>query len=74
MFLRKVLRVHQIVQKGNALWKRDQKIKVLKGACPGCHDKNLYATLEYFLLEGFQGETGGKKIALINFISFNITN
>jgi hypothetical protein len=33
---------------------------VLKGACTGCHSQNVYATIEYFLLENFEGETGGK--------------
>ncbi|KAL4600959.1 hypothetical protein ACB092_11G237700 [Castanea dentata] len=41
-------------------WKSGQKIKVLKGACAGCHKNNVYATLEYFLIEGCKGDVGGK--------------
>nr|KAJ0190836.1 hypothetical protein LSAT_V11C800414090 [Lactuca sativa] len=33
-----------------------QKIKILKGACAGFHKTNIYATLEYIILEGFQGD------------------
>nr|KAJ0224684.1 hypothetical protein LSAT_V11C100049670 [Lactuca sativa] len=36
----------------------EQKIKILKGACAGFHKTNIYATLEYIILEGFQGDAG----------------
>lgn len=55
-----VARVHQIVRMKGLSWKRGDKIKVLKGACAGCHSKNVYATLEYILLEGLQGDLGGR--------------
>lgn len=41
-------------------WKCGQRIKLLKGACAGVHKNNVYATIEYFLLEGLQDESGGK--------------
>lgn len=37
-----------------------QKMKILKGACARVHKKNVYATLEYFLLEGLEGDGGGE--------------
>lgn len=55
-----VLRVHKEIQRKGVFWKSGQKIKVLKGACPGCHKNNMYATLECIVLEGFQGDSGGK--------------
>jgi len=33
---------------------------VLRGACSGFHYSDVYATIEYFLLEGFEGDLGGK--------------
>ena len=56
-----VLRVHQILKRNGVLWKSGQRIKILKGACAGCHKNNVYATIEYFLIEGFQGDSGGKQ-------------
>ncbi|XP_057463870.1 structural maintenance of chromosomes flexible hinge domain-containing protein GMI1 [Actinidia eriantha] len=55
-----IVRVHKVIQRKGASWKSGQKIKVLKGACPGCHKNNIYATLECVLLEGFQGDAGGE--------------
>ncbi|KAK9036637.1 hypothetical protein V6N11_078631 [Hibiscus sabdariffa] len=55
-----VIRVHQVLKRKGILWKSGQKIKVLKGACAGCHKNNVYATIEHFLLEGFQGDSGGE--------------
>ncbi|XP_039057676.1 structural maintenance of chromosomes flexible hinge domain-containing protein GMI1-like [Hibiscus syriacus] len=55
-----VVRVHQILKRKGLLWKSGQKIKVLKGACTKCHKNNVYATIEHFLLEGFQGDSGGE--------------
>ncbi|OIW07390.1 hypothetical protein TanjilG_10225 [Lupinus angustifolius] len=54
-----VIRVHQQLKRKEESWKSGQKIKVLKGACAGFHKNNVYATLEYFLLEGFEGDAGG---------------
>ncbi|XP_027332090.1 structural maintenance of chromosomes flexible hinge domain-containing protein GMI1 [Abrus precatorius] len=55
-----VIRVHQVFKREEKSWKHGQKIKVLKGACAGCHQTTIYATIEYFLLEGFEGDTGGE--------------
>ncbi|KAF5442725.1 hypothetical protein F2P56_035352 [Juglans regia] len=55
-----VVRVHQVLKRKGVSWKSGQKIKILKGACAGCHKNNVYAELEYFLLEGFQGDAGGE--------------
>ncbi|XP_048139026.1 structural maintenance of chromosomes flexible hinge domain-containing protein GMI1 isoform X2 [Rhodamnia argentea] len=55
-----VLRVHRRMKRKGVSWRRDQKIKILKGACAGVHNNNVYATLEYFLLEGLQGDGGGE--------------
>lgn len=55
-----VVRVHKELRRKGAPWKSGQKIKVLKGACAGCHKNNVYATLEYILLEGFEGDAGGE--------------
>lgn len=41
-----------------------EKIKVLKGACAGCHNNNTYATVECILLEGFQGNSSGNLFIL----------
>ncbi|KAK7850486.1 structural maintenance of chromosomes flexible hinge domain-containing protein gmi1 [Quercus suber] len=54
----KVIRVHQVLKRKGKSWKSGQKIKVLKGACAGCHKNNVYATLEYFLIEGCKGDVG----------------
>ena len=45
----------QIKRKGY-LWKASQNLKVLKGATDP--RKDLYATLEYILCEGFDGDPG----------------
>ncbi|XP_024438485.2 structural maintenance of chromosomes flexible hinge domain-containing protein GMI1 isoform X2 [Populus trichocarpa] len=54
-----VVRVRDTLTRKGAIWKRGQKIKVLKGAGPGFHNKNVYLTLEHFLIEGVQGDAGG---------------
>ncbi|KAJ7965338.1 Protein defective in meristem silencing 3 [Quillaja saponaria] len=54
-----VIRVHQVLKRKEISWQRGHKIKVLKGACAGFHKNNVYATIEYFLLEGFRGDAGG---------------
>ncbi|KAK1285121.1 hypothetical protein QJS10_CPB20g01825 [Acorus calamus] len=54
-----VVRVHRTIRRNGRSWKSGEKIKFLKGS-PGCHKNVLYATLEYILLEGFQGDVGGE--------------
>ncbi|CAI8605727.1 unnamed protein product [Vicia faba] len=56
---KEVARVHQILKRKEKSWTHGQRIKVLKGACPGISN-NVYATIEYFLLEGFEGDPGGE--------------
>ncbi|XP_077226812.1 gamma-irradiation and mitomycin c induced 1 [Tasmannia lanceolata] len=53
-----VVRVHQLIRRKGASWKSGQRVKILKGA-ERCHKNNIYATLEYILLEGFEGDAGG---------------
>ncbi|CAL9180289.1 unnamed protein product [Musa hybrid cultivar] len=53
-----VVRVHQAIKRRGIIWESGQKVKIFKGAT-GCLKKNLYATLEYILIEGFQGDVGG---------------
>lgn len=55
-----MVRFHKILKRKGETWKSGQKIKLLKGACAGVHKKNVYATIEYFLLGGFEGDAGGK--------------
>ncbi|KAH9603600.1 hypothetical protein KSS87_015976 [Heliosperma pusillum] len=55
-----VVRVHETITRKGRSWNRGQKIKILRGACPGCHKGNIYATVEYFLLENLQGDAGGE--------------
>ncbi|KAB5534323.1 hypothetical protein DKX38_017409 [Salix brachista] len=54
-----VVRVRDTLTRKGTIWKRGQKIKVLKGAGPGFHNKNVYLTLEHILIEGAQGDAGG---------------
>ncbi|EYU25236.1 hypothetical protein MIMGU_mgv1a019692mg [Erythranthe guttata] len=54
-----VLRVHKKIQRKGKCWTAGQKIKVLKGACMGCHKTNVFATLEYIILEGLPGDVCG---------------
>ena len=48
-----------IKRKGET-WKSGKKVKILKGAYAGFHKNNVYATLEYFVIGGFEGDAGGK--------------
>ncbi|KAD2805557.1 hypothetical protein E3N88_38934 [Mikania micrantha] len=57
-----VVRVHKAFRRKEKCWKSGQKIKILKGACAGFHNNNIYATLEYILLEGFQGDASSETI------------
>ncbi|KAK4431325.1 Structural maintenance of chromosomes flexible hinge domain-containing protein GMI1 [Sesamum alatum] len=51
-----VVRVHEKIEWKGTCWAAGQKIKVLKGACPGCHKNNVFATLEYIILQGLPGD------------------
>nr|XP_016460857.1 PREDICTED: uncharacterized protein LOC107784267 isoform X4 [Nicotiana tabacum] len=53
-----VMRIHKVLRRKGITWKSGQKIKILKGACRGFHKNNVFATLEYIILEGCQGESG----------------
>ncbi|CAH9140870.1 unnamed protein product [Cuscuta epithymum] len=57
-----VLRVHEVIQRKGITWRSGQKIKVLKGACAGFHKKNIFATLEFVILEGCEGDGGDARI------------
>lgn len=52
--------MHKVVKKKGAMWKSGQKVKLLKGAYAGIHNNDVYATIEYFVIEGLQGDAGGK--------------
>ncbi|XP_021977542.1 structural maintenance of chromosomes flexible hinge domain-containing protein GMI1 [Helianthus annuus] len=54
-----VVRVHKAFRRNGKSWKSGQKIKILKGACAGFHNQNVYATFECILLEGFIEDAGG---------------
>ncbi|KAL9250225.1 Structural maintenance of chromosomes flexible hinge domain-containing protein [Drosera capensis] len=54
-----VVRVHKMIKRKGACWRAEQRVKILKGAGPGCYKNNMFVTLEYFLLEGLQGDAGG---------------
>ncbi|CAI0397449.1 unnamed protein product [Linum tenue] len=54
-----VFRVHEVLHRKGALWRRGQQIKILKGAAAGFHKSNVYATIEYFVIEGLHGDAGG---------------
>ncbi|XP_023635760.1 uncharacterized protein LOC17884597 [Capsella rubella] len=55
----KAVRVHTAMKRKGMTWKRGQKIRILKGACGGVHKSDVYATIDYFLIEGFDDEAGG---------------
>ncbi|CAN8277312.1 unnamed protein product [Cochlearia groenlandica] len=57
--IRDAVRVHKVVTRKGTSWKRGQNIKILKGAYAGVHSNNVYATIDYFLIEGFEDEVGG---------------
>lgn len=54
------MRVHKVMKRKGKSWERGQKIKIMKGACGGVHKNDVYATIDYFLIENFEDETGGK--------------
>ncbi|KAL0299685.1 UNVERIFIED_CONTAM: Structural maintenance of chromosomes flexible hinge domain-containing protein GMI1 [Sesamum radiatum] len=55
-----VVRVHEKIEWKGTYWAAGQKIKVLKGACPGCHKNNVFATLQYIILQGLRGDACGE--------------
>ncbi|KAL0890596.1 hypothetical protein Bca101_014579 [Brassica carinata] len=57
--LRDAVRLHKVVKRNGKTWKRGQNIKILRGAYAGVHNNNIYATIDYFLIEGFEDEAGG---------------
>lgn len=65
-----VLRVHRKIQRKGKCWEAGQNIKVLKGACSGCHKTNVYATLEYIIFEGLEGDGSGKCVLYFGRTSF----
>nr|XP_010915961.1 structural maintenance of chromosomes flexible hinge domain-containing protein GMI1 [Elaeis guineensis] len=64
-----VVRVHRAIRRKGLSWKSGQKVKILKGAV-GCPKNNLYATLEYILVEGFQGDVGGEACLICRPLGF----
>ncbi|KAJ0042311.1 hypothetical protein Pint_17750 [Pistacia integerrima] len=54
-----VARVHQVLKRKGLTGKRGQRVKVFKGACAGVHKNNIYATIDYFLIEGLHGDAAG---------------
>ncbi|XP_011069367.1 uncharacterized protein LOC105155197 isoform X1 [Sesamum indicum] len=69
-----VVRVHEKIEWKGTCWAAGQKIKVLKGACPGCHKNNVFATLEYIILQGLPGDACGRWIIgelLISYIDLD---
>ncbi|XP_059304587.1 structural maintenance of chromosomes flexible hinge domain-containing protein GMI1 isoform X2 [Lycium ferocissimum] len=57
---KKVMRIHKVFRRKGITWKSGQKIKILKGAYRGFHKNNVFATLEFIILEGLQGDSGGE--------------
>ncbi|XP_075495210.1 structural maintenance of chromosomes flexible hinge domain-containing protein GMI1 [Primulina tabacum] len=55
-----VIRVHKEIQRKRTCWKAGQRMKILKGACAGFHKNNVFATLEYIILEGLPGDACGE--------------
>ncbi|KAJ4867401.1 gamma-irradiation and mitomycin c induced 1 [Raphanus sativus] len=56
------VRVHMVMKRKGKSWERGQRIRIMKGACAGVHKNDVYATIDYFLIENFEDETGGKQI------------
>ncbi|XP_074364317.1 structural maintenance of chromosomes flexible hinge domain-containing protein GMI1-like, partial [Apium graveolens] len=55
-----VVRVCKKVSRKGKLWQSGQKIKIWKGASAKFQKTNTYATIDYILVEGFPGSTGGE--------------
>lgn len=60
MYIYVVVRVCKKVSRKGKLWQSGQKIKIWKGASAKFQKTNTYATIDYILVEGFPGSTGGK--------------
>ncbi|ESQ31967.1 hypothetical protein EUTSA_v10003513mg [Eutrema salsugineum] len=67
----KAVRVHNVMKRKGMSWERGQKIKILKGACTGAHKNDVYATIDYFLIENFEDETGGDARIICRQINFS---
>ncbi|CAF2016215.1 unnamed protein product [Brassica oleracea var. botrytis] len=59
------VRVHKVMKRKGKSWERGQKIKIMKGACGGVHKNDVYATIDYFLIENFEDETGAGDARII---------
>uniref|UniRef100_A0A0D3DD59 Histidine kinase/HSP90-like ATPase domain-containing protein n=1 Tax=Brassica oleracea var. oleracea TaxID=109376 RepID=A0A0D3DD59_BRAOL len=64
------VRVHKVMKRKGKSWERGQKIKIMKGACGGVHKNDVYATIDYFLIENFEDETGGDARIICRQINF----
>ncbi|KAJ8536892.1 hypothetical protein K7X08_035293 [Anisodus acutangulus] len=62
-----VLRIHKVFKRKGITWKSGQKIKILKGAYRGFHKNNVFATLEFIIIEGWQGDSGGEARFICSF-------
>ncbi|WZZ01082.1 hypothetical protein YC2023_073410 [Brassica napus] len=65
------VRVHKVMKRKSKSWERGQKIKIMKGACAGVHQNDVYATIDYFLIENFEDETGGDARIICRQINFS---
>ncbi|KAG5394332.1 hypothetical protein IGI04_024295, partial [Brassica rapa subsp. trilocularis] len=65
------VRVHKVMNRKSKSWERGQKIKIMKGACAGVHKNDVYATIDYFLIENFEDETGGDARIICRQINFS---
>lgn len=67
-----VIRVHKILNRKGVTWKSGQRIKLLRGACAGVHKNNVYATIEYFLLGGIEGDYSGEWFSWLKALEFDV--
>ncbi|KAL0890595.1 hypothetical protein Bca101_014578 [Brassica carinata] len=65
------VRVHKVMKRKGKTWERGQKIRIMKGACAGVHKNDVYATIDYFLIENFEDETGGDARIICRQINFS---
>ncbi|KAF8089966.1 hypothetical protein N665_0493s0022 [Sinapis alba] len=65
------LLVVKVMKRKGKSWERGQKIKIMKGACAGVHKNDVYATIDYFLIENFEDETGGDARIICRQINFS---
>ncbi|KAF2534407.1 hypothetical protein F2Q70_00032420 [Brassica cretica] len=64
------VRAHKVMKRKGKSWERGRKIKIMKGACGGVHKNDVYATIDYFLIENFEDETGGDARIICRQINF----